>query len=59
MFGLYVCMSIHTLQSRDYHGYLEGKLRQSGDKQRPARGIAALQIQILQSIHYLDHVTKC
>ena len=35
---------IHTLQSRDYHGYLEGKRRQNGDEQRPARGIAALQI---------------
>ena len=37
--------SIHTLQSRDYHGYLEdNKLRQNGDEQRPARGIAAFQI---------------
>jgi hypothetical protein len=37
--------NIHTLQSRDYHGYLEGnKRRQNGDEQWPARGIAALQI---------------
>ena len=36
--------TIHTLQSRDYHGYLEGKHQPNGDEQRPARGIAALQI---------------
>ena len=36
--------SIHTLQSRDYRGCLEGKRRRNGDEQQPARGIFALQI---------------
>ena len=35
---------LEYLQSRDYRGYLEGKQRRNGDEQRPARGIAALQI---------------
>ena len=51
---------IHTLQSRDYQGNLEGKRRQNGDEQRQARGIAALQISNT-TINQLfrPYVTKC
>ena len=49
---------IHTLQSRDYHGYLEGnKRRLNGDEQRPARGIADFQYDNRSTITILDH--KC
>ena len=42
---------LNTLQSRDYHGYLEGKRRQDGDEQRPARGNRSLaDFQYNQSI---------
>ena len=38
-------VDIHTLQLRNYHGYMEGNIhRQNCKKQWPARGIAALQI---------------
>ena len=48
------------LQSCDFHGYLEGKRRQNANEQRPARGIAALQISNT-TINRLfrPYVTKC
>ena len=51
---------LFILQSLDYHGYLEGKCCQNGDAQRPARGIADLQISNL-TINQLfrPYVTKC
>ena len=53
-FCVYQNAPIHTLQSR---GYLAGKRRQNGDEQRPARGIAALQISNT-TINYLDHMSQ-
>ena len=55
---LATCNSIHTLQSRDYHGYLEGKRRQNGDEQRPARGIAARGIAEVSTWVWVAVATK-